>query len=86
MRKTRILGISITEITETAPEIQRILTMYGCSIRTRLGLNNNSDDETSNTGSLILLELYGNEDEWQNLENALCKVNGIEINKMDFSR
>ncbi len=36
---TTIMGIKLDNRTQTAIEFQQILTNYGCSIKTRLGLH-----------------------------------------------
>lgn len=78
-----ILGILIDSEKTSVSEIQEIFTSYGCSIRTRLGLNQ-TDGNTATTKRLILLELEGNQEERLNLENALQKNKGVEVKKMEF--
>lgn len=80
----RILGINVLNRQIASKEIQKILTRYGCSIKTRLGLND--FDEDTNGGGLILLELIGDENEWIKLENELYLLDGVEIAKMDFNK
>ena len=68
MKEIRVLGIHINDRVNNAAGIQQILTKYGCSIRTRLGLHDVVDDYCSQCG-LILLELSGDMAEWLKLEN-----------------
>jgi transposase len=79
----RILGILISERTKAATKVQEILTRYGCSIKTRLGLHEATDDICSPSG-LILLELTGEEAEMDKLEKELINVNGVHVRKMEF--
>ncbi len=82
-QETRILGIRITDRQKEAGEVQKTLTQYGCSIRTRLGLHEVSDDYCSSSG-LVLLELFGDNGEQDKLEQELLKIKGILVRKMVF--
>lgn len=84
MEKITILGVRITNRAEKSLAVQNVLTMYGCSIRTRLGLNDVIEGNCSHTG-LILLELTGDEEEMRNLEKALKAIPGVEVQKMVFA-
>jgi hypothetical protein len=78
-----ILGLHLTNRVEKVSDIQSVLTKYGCTIRTRLGLHEVIDDECSRSG-IILLELTGNREEYVKLENELLKVDGLVVRKMVF--
>ena len=80
-QEVRILGIRITDRILEAGDVQKVMTKYGCSIRTRLGLHEVSDDYCSTKG-LILLELFGNLEDQDKLEVDLRKVEGVQIRKM----
>ncbi len=79
----RILGIRIQNRSQQAENVQHLLTEYGCSIKTRLGLHEVTDDHCSVNG-LVLLELTGNPDEMDNLENKLLALEGVDVRKMQF--
>ena len=83
MKEKRILGVVITDRQKEAGEVQKVLTKYGCSIKTRLGLHEASNENCSNEG-LILLELIGDYKDMDNLEEALQKIEGTETQKMSF--
>lgn len=85
MSKIRILGIKVNNKAQSAHKVQSVLTRYGCSIKTRLGLND-PDDNDYGTEGLILLELTGEATEWIKLENDLLSLEGVEVSKMDFSK
>lgn len=85
MKDIRVLGIHINDRVNNAADIQQILTKYGCSIRTRLGLNEVIDGYCSQ-GGLILLELTGERAEWLKLENELLEMDQIEVQKMEFNK
>jgi len=81
-----ILGIKVDSRNEDAPSVQKLLTEYGCFIKTRLGLHNASDDRTMcSEDGLILLEFIMNADkEAKELEEKLEKLGGVHVRKMIF--
>ena len=85
MKEVRILGVYISDRVQDATRIQPILTKYGCSIRTRLGLHNLEDIYAGDVG-LILLELTADKDECLRLENELLAIDGVEVQKMTFTK
>ena len=84
MKDIWILGIHITDRVKEVSDVQSILTKFGCTIKTRLGLHEVKEDLCERSG-LILLELTGNREEFVKLENELLKVDGLEVKKMVFS-
>jgi len=85
MATTRIMGINVSDRKQVALEVQNVLTKYGCSIRTRLGLND-TDEGHRGSGGLIIVELCGDVAEWGRLESELALIDHIEVNKMDFEK
>ncbi len=85
MTESRILGIYINERVKDATLIQKTLTKFGCSIKTRLGLHEVANEFCSPSG-LILLELYGDLNECLKLENELLTIEGIQVQKMVFNK
>jgi len=85
MKETWILGIYISEREQAVPMVQSVLAKFGCSIRTRLGLHNTDPENCSGCG-MILLELYGDQNEFHKLENELLKIEGTEVKKMVFKQ
>ena len=82
-KQTRILGVLITNREKEAGKVQSVLTKYGCSIKTRLGLHETTD-ELYNTNGLMLLELTGNISEMDMLEEELLGIDGAQTQKMIF--
>jgi hypothetical protein len=82
MKKTSrtILGVHVAQRTKHTARVQRILTDFGCSIRTRIGLHDAGDGFCSPNG-LILLEMV---DRAGDLSAALAKVPGVTVKKMSF--
>lgn len=83
--EVRIIGVRVEDRQKEAGDVQKVLTKYGCSIKTRLGLHEVNDAFCSTHG-LLLLELTGDMQEQQNLENELAKVKGINLQKMYFNK
>ncbi|MEI6435866.1 MAG: hypothetical protein WCP32_13550 [Bacteroidota bacterium] len=79
-----ILGIHLTDRVKKVTDVQAVLTKFGCSIKTRLGLHDVVDDSCS-PGGIILLELTGNREEFLKLENELLKIDGLDVKKMVFT-
>ena len=84
MKELWILGVQITDRVKEASLVQDVMTKYGCSIKTRLGLHEVREDFCSPNG-LILLELTGNPSEFPKLENALLAIPGLQVRKMIFT-
>jgi hypothetical protein len=78
-----ILGIMINDRIKEAGNVQRILTQFGCSIKTRIGLHEVTDKHCSTRG-LIILELTGPQDDQNKLKEELAGIGGITLKKMDF--
>ncbi len=54
-------------------KLQNLLTLFGCVIRHRLGLNREDVE-----GGIIILDLAGDEQQIDLLMNGLEKIDGIE--------
>lgn len=83
MEKISIMGIKIGDRVNNSKNVQEILTEYGCSIKTRLGLHEAGSDGCSRAG-LIILELVGESSKWNELKSKLEKLNGVEVQDMKF--
>jgi hypothetical protein len=79
------MGINVSNRKEVAEKVQSVLTNYGCSIRTRLGLNE-ADEIHYGSGGLILLEMIGDKKEWELMKKDLAAIADIEVKYMDFER
>ena len=82
MNKITIIGIRFDETKSQNGKVQEILTSFGCSIRTRLGLNN---DDYGQNGALVILELSGEQNEIDNLIDKLENIKGVDVQKMIFA-
>ena len=82
MKKTNrtILGVHVAQRTKRTAKVQKILSDYGCSIRTRIGLHEAAETVCSPNG-LILLEVVSKASA---LAAALAQVPGVTVKKMVF--
>lgn len=83
MSKRIVLGIQVTNRVEKIPDVQKILTDYGCNIKTRLGLHEVSTKSCSSLG-LLILDTYGDDVDVLEMEKKLKKVKGLVVKKMVF--
>jgi hypothetical protein len=78
-----ILVILIGKRRETAPEVQKVLTEYGCIIKTRLGIHDGVMDQCANTG-LLILELVGGSDQRKGFEDKLKAIKGVSVQLVEL--
>ncbi|PLX11364.1 MAG: hypothetical protein C0597_15170 [Marinilabiliales bacterium] len=83
MKEKRIIGINVLDRIKEAGRTQKILSKYAKSIKTRLGFHELSEDVCSRNG-FIILELTGEISTWDELQNELNEIGGINIQKMSF--
>lgn len=57
-----IIGIHLKDRSREAVGLQEVLTRYGCSIKTRIGLHDAADGQCA-PGGVILLEVINKQDE-----------------------
>lgn len=77
---TMILGIRTQNRFDSSDCIQKILTQYGCFVKTRLGLH--ETEECSKSG-IILLEIPSKEKAIL-IEKKILDISGIETQRMEF--
>lgn len=76
-----ILGILVERNQEVIRSVQKILTAYGCNIRTRLGVNEVVFGEPA---GLIILELKGDARQRKLLEKDLRSLKQAHVRTMVF--
>jgi hypothetical protein len=76
-----ILGILVERNQDVIIAVQKLLTAYGCNIRTRLGVNELFFGEPA---GLIILELKGDETQRLLLEKDLKSLKKVHIRTMAF--
>jgi hypothetical protein len=80
-----IVGIYISDRMKESRQVQSVLTKFGCSIKTRLGLHDVTNDYCAPSG-IMILELTGDITECRKLENELQKLENVEVKKMVFTQ
>lgn len=80
-KSAEILGLLVERNHETVVSVQKLLTAYGCVIRTRLGVNEVFFGEPA---GLIILELKGDEKQRLLLEKDLKALNKVYVRSMIF--
>lgn len=83
LKKHVILGVHITDRIHHVESVQHLLTEYGCSIRTRLGLHE-ADKGFCSPNGLLVLEMTDDEKTADTLADKLNAVEGVEVKKMVF--
>lgn len=76
-----ILGLLVEKDHDVIISVQKLLTSYGCYIRTRLGVNESFFGEPS---GLIILELTGDQDQRRLLYKELSSLKKVLVKKMIF--
>ncbi|MBN1124234.1 MAG: hypothetical protein JXA82_04440 [Sedimentisphaerales bacterium] len=84
MQNHIILGVHITDRIHHVDTVQHLLTEYGCSIKTRLGLHE-TDAAFCSPNGLILLEMVDDTAKADELVGRLNAIEGVEAKKMVFN-
>jgi hypothetical protein len=74
--KKSILLILIGNRKDSAVKVQQILTGWGCTIKTRLGLHDGVLDNCSDSG-LLILEICGTEEQNNELARKVSVLPGV---------
>ena len=83
MQKT-VLVMLMRNRRESALRVQKLLTDFGCIVKTRLGIHDGVSDKCSDTG-LIILELAGKPKDKVTLAAKLNKVPGVKVKTVGIS-
>ena len=79
-----VLLILLDKRKETALKIQKILTVWGCLIKTRIGLHDDVLENCSESG-LIILQLVGSKAKHKQLEKLLANLPGVKAKLVEMS-
>jgi hypothetical protein len=81
-----IMGIQVLHRNDEAVQVQKLLSEYGCFIKTRLGLHNAADDRTfcSDAGLIIIEFITDAEQEAREMIEKLEKLGSITVRTMEF--
>ncbi|MDP4189044.1 MAG: hypothetical protein Q8907_08500 [Bacteroidota bacterium] len=83
IKKLKILGISVGDRIKAVEELQQVLTNYADSIKTRFGFHELNQNVCSRR-AIILLELAGNPNVWNDLETDLKEIEDVQVKEMTF--
>lgn len=73
-----VLLVYLQTRNQTAEKVQKVLTGWGCFIKTRLGIHDDVLDNCTETG-LLFLELAGNDNvKHEELERKLNLIKGVD--------
>ena len=72
----KIILIKVEKRTNSASEVQKILTNHGSNIRVRLGFHDTVDNNSSSSG-LIFLEVFGDEAIITKMIASLGAISGV---------
>ena len=77
-----IMIIKIGERRKNSPNVQEVLSSFGCSIKMRLGLHE-AESVCSDEG-LLILQLTGDEQEMTKLEKSLNDMDNIKAQMVNI--
>ncbi len=79
-----VMAIMVENRKEVSVSVQKVLTGWGCLIKTRLGLHDGVLDNCSDSG-LIVLELVGDRSEHEELCRKLNLISGVSADFLELS-
>jgi len=78
-----ILLILVGQRKEAAVQVQKVLTGWGCMIKTRLGIHDGVMENCSDQG-LLILELAGERNKMDELARKVSLVKGVSSKLVDL--
>lgn len=82
--KKSILLILVGRRKDDAIKLQQILTAWGCIIKTRLGIHDGVLENCSDEG-LIILELYGTDEQKEELTRKVAVIPGVSSKLVELT-
>jgi len=77
----RVMLILVSSRQDSAETVQKILSGWGCFIKTRLGLHDDVLDNCTESG-LIFLELKGETEKLDEMERKLNLIKGVDAKQV----
>jgi len=81
MGKYNLMGIVIGNRKDFAPEVQKVLTEFGCIIKMRVGLHEGIENSCSNEG-FIMLNLSDDDKEINRFVNKLESIESVRVKNL----
>jgi putative iron-only hydrogenase system regulator len=75
MKKLGIIGIIVDKRTQAAPKVQEVLTKYGDSILSRVGIHDPGEEQNG----LITLNVRDTCERIEKLEHELGSLEGVQV-------
>ncbi|MGI6326583.1 MAG: hypothetical protein ACOX1U_06410 [Saccharofermentanales bacterium] len=82
MNDHNIMLIKVSQRLHSAERLQKVLTDYGCSIKTRLGLH--EADDVCGTDGLIILQLVKGDSDLTDFQAKLNELDGVIAKLITF--
>jgi hypothetical protein len=82
MNDHNIMLIKVSQRLHSAERLQKVLTDYGCSIKTRLGLH--EADDACGTDGLIILQLVKGDSDLTDFQAKLNELDGVIAKLITF--
>ncbi|NBL00771.1 MAG: hypothetical protein EOM50_22790 [Erysipelotrichia bacterium] len=79
-----IMGIQLQDRMNDATIFQSLLSKYGCSIQTRVGLHDTAANSCSPSGLILLDFVNDADDDAQKFEKEVLSLDNVNIQKMVF--
>ncbi|MFC1752893.1 hypothetical protein ACFL96_05800 [Thermoproteota archaeon] len=84
MMEKNVLLVLVDKRKDEAVAVQKILTEWGCLIKTRIGLHDGVLDKCSDSG-LIIMELAGDKEKHTQLNTLLKNLPGVTTNLVEMA-
>ncbi len=84
MEKRTIVSVIILNRDDVAVKVQKILTAWGCMIKTRLGIHDGVLDNCTQTG-LLILEMVGEDGKIDEFVRKLNLIDGVEAKSLTLT-
>jgi hypothetical protein len=81
----QVMAVRIKQRDTAALEVQKILTEFGCSIMTRLGLHDQSSENTCMPSGLLILQLCCEDATSKELETKLNSLEGVKAKLVNLA-
>ncbi len=82
--KRMVMVLCVSKRSKEALEVQKVLTKFGCIIKTRLGIHEAEGDKCSECG-VIVIETKATPAENNKLASELSKLAGVKVTKVAVS-
>ncbi len=82
--KETIVALLVSHRNQAAVNVQKVLTGWGCMIKTRLGIHEGTMEDCTERG-IIILSLVGEEQKKEELVRKLNALDGVTAKRVDLT-